>query len=93
MRLVHSLALVLITACGARATKALYAPYSPAPGHPAQAIAAERPYKDLIELLSTLGAGLPSESARRLLENAERHGWTDVVELLRRIPAKPERSR
>lgn len=56
------------------------------------AVAAERAYTDLIEKLSSLGAGLDSESARRLAGNAERRGWTDVVEILRRVPARPERS-
>jgi len=35
MRLVHSLALVLITACGTSSRSSMYAPYSPAPGLPA----------------------------------------------------------
>jgi ankyrin repeat protein len=57
-------------------------------GRTALAVAAERAYADLIETLSTLGAGLDPENARRLVENAERNGWTDVVELLRRVPER-----
>ena len=57
-------------------------------GRTALAVAAERAYTDLIETLSTLGAGLDPENARRLVENAERNGWTDVAALLRRIPER-----
>jgi hypothetical protein len=57
-------------------------------GRTALAVAAERAYADLIATLSSLGAALDPENARRLVANAERNGWTDVVELLRRVPER-----
>ena len=54
----------------------------------ALAVAAERAYADLIASLAALGAVLDPENARRLVENAERNGWTDVADLLRRIPER-----
>jgi ankyrin repeat protein len=61
-------------------------------GPNALAIAAERAYSRLIEKFLELGADLDPASAERHIDNAERHGWTEAADLLRRIPARSERS-